>query len=205
MGLDRLDPREGEDEKLSEERRFLQGAEGALTELTAAQDALGEDGEFEDRLSAALSGIERLRAKFGDGELAAAQALQNAAEALERAMLETQEAREAVSLAAQSFDVEPGRLDDTEKRLFALRAAARKFGVSIDALVGKRADFAGELDAIDTVDLDISKTRKRAEAAKAAYDAAAGKLTVFEHQQYIGENWQGLAALYNTGHEIERF
>ena len=29
--LDRLDPRDGEDEKLAEERRFLQGAEGALS------------------------------------------------------------------------------------------------------------------------------------------------------------------------------
>jgi len=84
--LDRLDPREGEDEKLSEERRFLQGAEGALSELTAAQDALGEDGAFEARLSTALAGIERLRTKFGEGEMAAMRALQTAAEALERAM-----------------------------------------------------------------------------------------------------------------------
>ncbi|MGB6229131.1 MAG: AAA family ATPase, partial [Litorimonas sp.] len=54
--LDRLDPRAGEDETLSEERRFLQGAEGALGELTAAQDTLGEGGEFEERLARALTG-----------------------------------------------------------------------------------------------------------------------------------------------------
>jgi len=59
-----------------------------------------------------LAGIERLRTKFGDGEMTATRALQSAAEALERAMLETQEAREAVSVAAQSFDVEPGRFLD---------------------------------------------------------------------------------------------
>ena len=58
--LDRLDPREGEDEKLSEERRFLQGAEGALTELTAAQDALGEDGAFEQRKIAAAEVRQRI-------------------------------------------------------------------------------------------------------------------------------------------------
>lgn len=175
--LDRLDPREGEDEKLAEERRFLQGAEGALSELTAAQDALGEDGAFEARLSTALAGIERLRTKFGDGEMTATRALQSAAEALERAMLETQEAREAVSVAAQSFDVEPGRLEAAEKRLFALRAAARKYNVSVGELAQKRGGFAAELQAIDTVVMDIEKTRQRAEAAKQRYDKAANALT----------------------------
>ena len=175
--LDRLDARDGEEAKLVEERRFLQGAEGALTELTAAQDALGEDGAFESRLSSALAGIERLRTKFGDGELAAAKALQTASEALERAMLETQDAREAVAAAAQSFDVEPGRGDDAEKRLFALRAAARKFDVTIETLTAKRAEFATELDAIDSVVMNIEATRKRAVVAKAAYDKSAAKLT----------------------------
>jgi len=175
--LDRLDPRDGEDNKLAAERRFLQGAEGALSELTAAQDALGEDGAFEARLSTALAGIERLRVKFGEGELAATQSLKSAAEALERAMLETQEAREAVTVAAQSFDIEPGRLESTEKRLFALRAAARKYDVQVNDLAGKRAGFAGELEAIETVVMDIEKTRRRAENAKAAYDKAAATLS----------------------------
>ena len=175
--LDRLDPREGEDEKLAEERRFLQGAEGALTELTAAQDALGEDGAFEARLSTALAGIERLRTKFGEGEIAAARSLTSAAEALERAMLETQEAREAVSAAAQNFDVEPGRLEAAEKRLFALRAAARKYDVQVGGLAQKRTTFASELDAIASVVMNIDKTRKRAQVAKAQYDKAAASLT----------------------------
>ena len=175
--LDRLDPRDGEDEKLAEERRFLQGAEGALTELTAAQDALGEDGAFEARLSTALAGIERLRAKFGEGEIAAAHALKTASEALERAMLETQEAREAVSTAAQNFDVEPGRLEAAEKRLFALRAAARKFDTPVNELAQKRAGFARELEAIESVVMNIEKTRQRAEKAKAQYDKTAGRLT----------------------------
>jgi len=175
--LDRLDPSEGEEDKLAEERRFLQGAEGALTELAAAQDALGEDGAFEARLSTALAGIERLRAKFGEGELAAVRALQSASEALERAMLETQEAREAVTMAAQSFNVEPGRLETTEKRLFALRAAARKYDAPVAELIAKRARFASDLEAIDTVDMDIETMRKRAEMAKETYDIAAANLT----------------------------
>ncbi|MEP1231678.1 MAG: AAA family ATPase, partial [Litorimonas sp.] len=54
--LDRLDPRADEEMQLSQMRKFLQGAEGALSELSAAQDILGQSslegsGEaFEDRL-----------------------------------------------------------------------------------------------------------------------------------------------------------
>ena len=175
--LDRLDPRAGEDEQLAEERRFLQGAEGALTELTAAQDTLGEGGEFEARLSQALSGIERVRGKFGEGEGRAAVALKNASEALERALLETNEAREAVGHAAETFDVEPGKLEQVEERLFALRAAARKYGVGIDDLLAKRAAFAEELSGIETVEADIAATQKRRDQARARYDVAARALS----------------------------
>ena len=175
--LDRLAPKAGEDTQLAEERKFLQGAEGALTELTAAQDALGEDGAFEARLSSALAGIDRLRSKFEDSETTASKALEVAAQALERAMLETQEAREAVSLAAQSFDVEPGRLDDTEKRLFALRAASRKYGCDIDALIDARSKFASELSAIDSADFDLSNAKSAAAKAKDIYDKAAFALS----------------------------
>ena len=180
--LDRLDPRAGEEASLSQMRKFLQGAEGALSELSAAQDILGQSspdggGAFEDRLSSALAGIDRVRGKFGDSELPADKALQNAAEALERALLETQDAKQAVAMAAQSFEVEPGRLDDTEKRLFALRAAARKYDCDIEALVDKRANFAQELVAIETVEGDIAACQTRAVAAKAAYETAAKTLT----------------------------
>ncbi|WP_418151960.1 DNA repair protein RecN [Litorimonas sp. RW-G-Af-16] len=175
--LDRLDPRAGEEETLAAERKFLQGAEGALSELEAAQDALGEDGAFEQRLSSALAGIERLRHKFGEGDAAASKSLTSAAEALERALLETQEARDAVDKAAQTFDVEPGRLDETEKRLFALKAAARKYDCDVATLIERRASFAAEIAAIETVEMDISVTRKRAEVAKLAYDKSASALT----------------------------
>lgn len=174
--LDRLDPQAGEDETLAAERRFLQGAEGALGELTAAQQALGEDGAFEARLAAALTGIERVRGKIGEGTDAASR-LTNAAQALEKAMLETEEARRAVSDTAQAFQVQPGHLDKVEERLFSLRAAARKYGVDLEALGGKRADFAAELSAIDNVEADVASAQGALSKTEVAYDAAAAKLT----------------------------
>ena len=175
--LDRLDAQAGEDTKLAEERRFLQGAEGAVEELTAAQTAMGEGGEFEEKLSMVLAGIERVSAKFVETSTPATQALKIASESLERALLETAEARNAVNVAAQSFDVEPGRLDRVEKRLFALRAAARKYDCDLSALIELRTKFSMDLDAIDSVASDIKKAQRAAEVARVTFQKAAALLT----------------------------
>lgn len=173
--LDRLDPQAGEDEQLADRRKFLQGAESALTELAAAQDALGEDGAFEQRLASALAGIERVQTKIGDSGLASAR-LSAAVEALEKAMLETEEARNAVSTAASAFDIDPDELTKVEDRLFTLRAASRKYGVDIAALMAKRLAFATELDDIDNVENLVKAARKASDEAEAAYSKAAQKL-----------------------------
>ena len=174
--LDRLNPQAGEDIALAAERSFLQGAEGALTELTAAQDALGEDGAFEQRLAMAITGIERVKAKIGEGSSGALK-LDAAVQALERAMLETEEARNAVANAAIEFDVQPGQLNIVEERLFALRAAGRKYGVDVADLAAKRTSFAGELDDIGNVDATLKAAETALDKAEKNYQTLAKKLS----------------------------
>jgi len=178
--IDRLDPQSGEDESLAAERRFLQGSEGALSELSAAEVMLGENGAFEDRLAGALAGIERVSSKFADldgADMPGMKALKAAAKALERAMLETEDARKAVGEAAQHFQNEPGALDRIEKRLFSLRAAARKYDVPLESLIQKRADFALQLRAIETVGADLEAAIKRGKDLQDAYHKIADKLS----------------------------
>jgi len=175
--LDRLAPIAGEEERLASERRFLQNAEGALTELTAAQDAMGEGGDYEARLAGALRGLERVSAKLGEGDTSVHRALGKATGALERALIETEEARAAVGEAAFAFDVEPGALDKTEERLFALRASARKYNTTIDGLSGVRAQFAQNLFDIDNSDEALAQAKAALSKAEAAYDKAASALT----------------------------
>ena len=173
--IDRLDPQAGEDAALAQRRKFLQGAESALTELAAAQGALGEDGAFEQRLASALAGIERVQAKIGE-DMPAASKLSAAAAALEKAMLETEEARNAVSSAANAFDIDPGELSQVEERLFSLRAASRKYGVDIAALMGKRLAFATELEEIDNVESLVKAARKASDEAEKTYAKLAQDL-----------------------------
>ncbi|PHR60431.1 MAG: DNA repair protein RecN [Robiginitomaculum sp.] len=188
--LDRLAPRAGEDEKLASERRLLQHGEGALSELASAQQALGEDGAYEARIGQALAGLERVRNKIGeptsepsetgDNEengSAAGLALETASGALEKALIELEEARGAVNAAAQMFDFEPGRLNEVEERLFSLRAVARKYDVDVNGLADLRQKFGDELLSLERSDEDMLAAQKALGTTRAAYDVIANKLT----------------------------
>lgn len=179
--LDALDPRVGEEGTLADERKFLQSAEQALSELQVATDAMQADGGMANRLSGALRGLERVRNGLGqaeDGPAADARiALERATGALDRALIEFAEAEDACADAAKSFEVEPGRLNAVEERLFALRAAARKHEVTIDALPELRGELMEKLDGIENADNRLAEARKVLSSAEAAYDKTATALT----------------------------
>src|SRR5690606_32652963 len=99
--------------------------------------------------------------------------LMAAAEAVDRSLVEAQEALAAIDAAAEAFEFEPGRLDKAEERLFALRAAARKLGVSVDALPAERARIAAALRLVEDGAEAVKAARAKAEAADAAWRATA--------------------------------
>ena len=178
--LDRLDPRVGEEAALAEERGLLGAAEKAMADISAARDGLGGDGAT-GRLAAAVRALERARdratATGAGADNRVVQRLAAAADAADRALVELTEAQAAVDAAAEAFDVEPDKLDKTEERLFALRAAARKLNVTVDELPAARARFGEALRAAENLDADIKAAEQAAAQASAAYVVAAGRLT----------------------------
>lgn len=179
--LDLLEPSRGEEAVLAEERKFLQNAEQALGELDEARNALEADGGLSARLNGALRGMEKVRAALGEGDAgsagAARLALDRATAALDRALIEFNEAEDALADAAGTFEIEPGRLNEVEERLFGLRAAARKHDVAVDDLPALRTELATRLDAIENADDRVKEAQKALKAAEASYDTAAGRLT----------------------------
>ncbi|MDP3368970.1 MAG: AAA family ATPase, partial [Brevundimonas sp.] len=123
--LDDLDPRADEETELAGERAILGAAEKAVADLADARASLGGD-KLSQKLSAALRAVEHARTRAGqagtDPEHPLLQKLAAAAEAIDRTMVEAEEAIACVDAAANAFDFEPGRLDKAEERLFALRA-----------------------------------------------------------------------------------
>ena len=178
--LDALDPRADEETELAGERAILGAAEKAIADLADAKSSLGGD-KLSQKLSAALRAVEHARQRAGqagtDPEHPLLQKLTAAAEAIDRTMVEAEEAIACVDAAANAFDFEPGRLDKAEERLFALRAAARKLNTSVESLPVLRVRFRERLRLIEDGAEAISAAERAASAAREAYDVAAMLLT----------------------------
>ncbi len=165
-----LDPQPGEEEALAERRQFMMHAEKIAGDLREAREALEGDGTTSARLSAALRRLERQPAET-------AQALEPVTRALERVVLEINEAREQLEQALAAADVSPQELEQTEERLFALRALARKHAVPVAELSGLTARFEAELEALDAGEQRLDALKKAVQAAAGAYKDAARKLS----------------------------
>ncbi|WP_230379671.1 hypothetical protein, partial [Microbacterium sp. ZXX196] len=68
-------------------------------------------------------------------------------------------------------------LEETEERLFALRALARKHGVAPDDLGGFAGELRGRLEALDGSVAHLGALKTAWDRARAAFDAAADALT----------------------------
>ncbi len=159
--LEALAPQPGEEAELARRRRQLAGRERLLGLLREAAELLGTAGE---RLAAAERRLERGRELAGE-ELDAALA------ALERARIETDEAEAQLEALARELDVQPGALERIEERLFALRDAARKFRVEVEALPAlleesrkRLARLAGGSDELTACEREVAAARARLEA-----------------------------------------
>ncbi|WP_395672265.1 DNA repair protein RecN [Phenylobacterium sp.] len=176
--LDRLDPQDGEETELAEARAVLGAAEKALADIAQAQGAFeGLSG----KLAGALRAVDRARERAlnaGAGEDGTAvRRLSEASAALDRALVEAQEAEAAVEACAEAFDFEPSRLEKAEERLFDLRGLARKLNVTVTDLPAVRRQFAERLRAAETSGDTLIAAEKAQAEAREAYLAAAAALS----------------------------
>ena len=178
--LDALDPKEDEETALAGDRAVLGAAEKALADLADARSQLGGD-KLSQKLSAALRAVEHARTRAGqagiEGDHPVIKSLSDAVEAIDRTMVEAMEAIAAVDAAADAFDFEPGQLDKTEERLFALRATARKLHTTVDALPTLRIKLREQLRLIENSEEALTHARREAALAAQAYDEAAQVLS----------------------------
>ena len=167
--LDALAPQTGEEADLDRHRRMMQGAEKVRSDVIRAHEVLGHQGA-ESALSDAVRWLDGA-ADAADG------ALEQPLASLGRAMAELDDAVDGIVKAIEGLTFNPLELEETEERLFAIRALARKHDVLADEL----ADFADglrtKLAALDAGDADLAQLQKDARLAEAAYVDAAATLT----------------------------
>jgi len=168
--LDRLDPREGEETELAEERAILGAAEKALADIAGAREAFeGLSG----RVAGAVRALDRARERAlsaGAAESGSAvKRLSEASAALDRVLIEAQEAEAAIDSAAEAFDFQPDRLEKAEERLFDLRGLARKLRVAVEDLPALRLSFAERLRAVESSEDALRAADAALQAARTAY------------------------------------
>jgi DNA repair protein RecN (Recombination protein N) len=172
--LGQLAPLQHEEHELGEKRAVLMAAEKVSADLRAALNVLEEDGPAR-RLSTAAGQIERAAGRLGDEQAAP---LKEAVTRLDAALSEFAEAREAVMAAAEAFVQDPDELERTEERLFALRAAGRKYSRDANSLSRYLEEVREQLDTLDQGESAFGALQADLVAARKTYERLAAELSV---------------------------
>ena len=175
--LDKLDPQPGEADTLAADRLLLQSHEKTALAVEEAARCFDKNGP-EQALASAARMLGRLCgtpviAQL-DAENGLKQSLDVAIDALERALIEAGEAHDAVQRLQSECDYAPDSLERTEERLFALRAAGRKFDADPDQLSALLDRMRMQLDEIEHSDRALIDARAAEQAAQRGLSPSCG-------------------------------
>jgi len=163
--LDSLDPKAGEEEELAAKRNLLMNSGKIAGSLDSALLEITRDKNVSEALRAAQRFL--YHSKFAETNFA------EAVQALEKAATETDEAIAILEKLAEGLESDPALLDKTEERLFALKAAARKYNRPVSELSVYRDEVLAKLQFIEGGVKNIRGLEKNAVETRQAYIGAA--------------------------------
>ena len=164
--LSAIVPVAGEEDELAARRTVMMQAEKVAGDLNEAFQLLDDNGSPIPTLASMMRRLERKSEQVPGLLTPALEHLHVALNALE-------EARGSLEEAARRSDFDPKELEQTEERLFALRALSRKHKVPVDGLADLLHRMREELDALDHGEERLVALRKAAKEAELAYDQVA--------------------------------
>jgi len=168
--LGKLKPETGEETALAEKRATMMQVDKVAEDLRDAHEAVAGERSPVQALSGALRRLERRRAQ-------APALIDPPVKALDAALTALDDARAHLDAALRAANHDPRELDRIEERLFALRAAARKYNVAVDNLAALRARYAADLAVIDAGAEELKRLEASAREAEEAYRKAAAALS----------------------------
>lgn len=168
--LGELGAREGEEQELADRRQSMMNSEKVVADLDAAFEALSGQVSPIPELSSHLRRLQR-RAEQAPA------LVEPSAAALDQALVALDEARTALEVALRACEFDPRDLERTEERLFALRAASRKYAQPVDQLPALARKFADDLALIDQGEERLRSLEQAADAAARSYRAEAASLS----------------------------
>ena len=135
-------PLAGEETTLADRRAGMMQAEKVVDDLRGAYDSLTGSQSPVPPLSTAVRRLERRAAQ-------APSLIEPVVKAIDAALNALEEARAHLDQALRAADHDPHELERIEERLFALRAAGRKYNVPVDDLAALAQRYEGDLALID--------------------------------------------------------
>ncbi|MBB1091713.1 DNA repair protein RecN [Rhodopseudomonas palustris] len=168
--LKQLAPQDGEETALADRRTVMMQGEKIASDLREAQEAVGG---HHSPVAALAAAVRRLERRAGS----APQLIEPAVRAIDAAINALEEADQHLNAALAATDFDPLELERIEERLFALRAAARKYSTPVDGLAALAAQYAADVALIDAGAGKLTALEKAAAEADGRYSAAAAKLS----------------------------
>jgi len=165
-----LDPQEGEEDELTTKRTTMMQSEKLFEVLNSTTSELNQGRGVIAALHAAQRSLTR-------SPLTTTETYQPIIDGLEKAAIETEEALFALEKAGEEAVYDPVKLENIEERLFALKAAGRKYNVAVDDLAKLYADTERKLEQINTQGTDLRDLQKKEAESKKAFIAVAEKLS----------------------------
>ena len=168
--LNKLAPEEGEETALADRRTMMMQSEKVAGDLREAHDAVGGSSSPVPALAAAIRRLERRSGQ-------APTLIEPAVKSLDAALNALEETRAHLEAALRAADYDPAELERIEERLFALRAAGRKYNVAVDDLAALAQKYKDDIALIDAGEDRLKALEAAAVQAGANYRKTAEVLS----------------------------
>jgi len=168
--LNKLAPQAGEETALAERRASMMQAEKVAEDLCQAHEVIAGTSSSVPALATVIRRLER-RAAQAPG------LVEPTVKALDAALTALDETRGHLEAALRTADFDPAELERIEERLFALRAAGRKYNVPVDNLAALASRYHADIALIDAGEDKLKTLEATAAEAEAVYRKAAQALS----------------------------
>ena len=168
--LSEFAPQDGEEGRLAGERALMMNAARIVEEVSSALESLSGERGAQSGLAQSLRKLSRMNEE-------ARKIAAPAETALEQAYALAEEARRELDSLLSRLDSDSNALERAEERLFALRALARKYGVTPDRLPALCEEFCVKQAVLSGSGNQIKQAEAKVSAARDAYLVAARKLS----------------------------
>jgi DNA repair protein RecN (Recombination protein N) len=168
--LSKLNPQQNEETSLADQRQSMMRIEKTASDINDASDILSGPASAIPTLSSLFRRLDRKKEE-------APELIAPIADALGLALDRLSDAQSAVETAIRAADFDPHILEKAEERLFALRAASRKFSVPVDRLAELAAKMRTDLNDLDAGAERLTAMEADAKEKQVAFDKSAADLS----------------------------